>query len=486
MKSYIVFRVDGHSNIGLGHVMRCLTLADEFYKLNYNILFLLSLKSEVIAEKIKGLDYKVSMISNPKNEYTDDARETCNVISRLHVSLLVVDNYHLDEKWETLVSKYSEKILVIDDLANRKHDCQFLLDCSYGRLTSDYAGLCNSDSQLLMSTKYSLLRSEFAILRSEAIVKRNVTKKIRSILINFGGTDHKELSMFSIQALYDNNYQNEIHVMISSACEYLNELKYYCDDNESIFLHVDVKNVAELMLKVDLAIGSIGTSSWERCCLGLPTIGVIVADNQRFIANKLAALSVITLASSESLSSSIKEILVDVDLKKWKGLANKSFEICDGLGKERVIRAILPSLKGVLLKPMLKEDREILYSWQCELNNRQYSRNSSIPTQVEHDVWFAKSLLTTSRRMWTIIFDGKKCGYVRLDDLGETEEVSVLVARDFRKAGLAYAAIDKLKELSLYAVIDAVVSPNNIASCILFEKLGFKKLNDNRYQWIEN
>ena len=142
--------------------------------------------------------------------------------------------------------------------------------------------------------------------------------------------------------------------------------------------------------------------------------------------------------------------------------------------------------KNIWLKSMNSTHEHLLLQWQSEAGNRNYSRKAAIPTKAEHKKWFLNSLNDSGRRMWVVLFKGEECGYVRLDDLGDSEEVSVLISKKFQGLGLAYAAIDSLKLITLYKKIDAEVVAENKASCLLFEKLKFGKLSNNRYQWIKS
>ncbi len=160
-------------------------------------------------------------------------------------------------------------------------------------------------------------------------------------------------------------------------------------------------------------------------------------------------------------------------------MSSKAFRICDGLGAQRVKNIVLDEQPEIVLRPMGIQDESILFSWQCEPGNRKYSGVDQTPNIDEHRAWYKKSLSDNSRRMWLLIFEGRKCGYVRLDAHHKSEEVSVLISQKYRKLGLAHGAISKLKELCLFGVLNAQVSPDNRASVSLFKKLDFKKKSSN-------
>jgi len=478
----IVFRVDGDANLGLGHVMRCLTLANVFNQSGYEILFISSKVSVVIGQYIENSNFKVQYISEGDTaEY--DAKQCLGIIKDLHVHMLVVDHYQIDECWEKLIRGKGIRLMVIDDLANRQHVCDILLDSSYGRKECEYKPLTNPECQYLLASDYCLLRPEFKNSSAQAKIKREQTKEIDNILINFGATDHKRLSIRCIDIIKRLNFEGGIHVLISSTSKWLKEFEEKCSTATNIKLHVDAKNVATLMLNADLAIGSMGTSSWERCCLGLPTIGIVVADNQINISNQLVKLGVMELTTMDDLNELLLDYLINFDLKNWQSMSNKAFYVCDGLGAQRVSRAVLESSLSIFLQPMAKQDESVLFSWQCEPGNRTYSGIAQAPDIDEHHTWYASSLNDASRRMWIVLFNGEKCGYVRLDVQHNTEEVSVLISQKYRKLGLARGAINELKNLCLFGVLDAQVSEDNNASISLFKNLGFTKIANSRFQW---
>jgi len=484
-KSYIVFRADGNVDIGLGHIMRCLTLAKIFSDSEYKILFICSKVSEFIGNVINSRNYKLEEIEGTFVSSFEDAKKSLKAIENINVEMLVVDHYALDSRWEKDLIDNVNKLMVIDDLANRSHHCDYLLDSSYGRLPDDYRKISNSNCKLLLGVDYCLLRPDFFSLRPAAIKKRKATTEIQSVLINFGGTDLQNLSIKTFSYLVESSYQGDVHILIASSCQYLQELIAAEKKFNNLNLHIDEQQVAKLMLNADIAIGSVGTSSWERCCMGLPTIGVIVASNQNNIAQQLANIGVMILSSRDDLRENINTYISEIDLVTWHKISNKAFEVCDGIGALRVANTVLDPPVNISLLEMDTRHEDLLYTWQCETGNRQYSGNPAIPSLKEHKFWFKASLENSNRRMWLIVFNNSKCGYVRLDRQDKSEEISVLISQTFRKLGLANAAINQLKTLSHFNIIEAEVAETNLASSALFQKLDFKKISNTRYQWVK-
>ena len=480
-KGYIVFRVDGDANLGLGHVMRCLTLAKVFNQAGFEILFICSQASVAANSYVVDCNFQVEYISQGDEE--DDAKQCLGILQDKNVYLLVVDHYQLGSHWERLLGESATKLMVIDDLADRNHCCHLLLDSSYGRIKKEYTQFTNPECKLLLASDYCLLRDEFRRLSGQAKQKRKNTKKINNILINFGATDHKCLTVKCIDIIQKLQFKGEINILISSTCRWIDQLEKLSGIFPNLTLHIDSKSVADLMLNADLAIGSVGTSSWERCCLGLPTIGIVVANNQKNIASQLARLSVMELTTIDDLNKSLLDYVISFDIKKWQDMSSAAFMVCDGLGAQRVKNTVLDSHPEIFLQTMEQQDSAILFSWQCEPGNRKYSGIALAPNIDEHRAWYASSLGEPSRRMWLVIFNGEKCGYVRLDVQDNSEEVSVLISQQYRKLGLAHSAISELKKLCLFGVLDAQVSTDNRASISLFKSLGFKQIENSRFQW---
>ena len=479
----VIFRVDGNQQIGLGHIMRCLTLANRLHSGGFSILFICSQSSEGALSLVKKNYYDIAVI--PFSETAEhDARTCLDIIRGLDVVLVVTDHYMLNFSWEEIIYSEIYSLLVIDDLANRKHYCDVLVDSSYGRVSVDYDGLCNESCKLLLGSDYCLLRPEFKESIEVAIRKRQSCNCIQTVLINFGATDHKGFSTKCVDTLKLLNFEGSIRILLSSDSDSRSELEDVCANTENVYLHLDEPNVPSLMLAADLAIGSVGTSSWERCCLGLPTIGIVVAANQLNIAAQLENIGAMRLCEYESLAENLNDMVPGLNIPRWREMSDKSFKVCDGLGLERVVHNLIPGTLKITLQYMSKCDESLLYSWQCEPGNRRFSGTALAPNREEHHAWFSASLKNTSRRMWLVMFDGVECGYVRLDCQGDSEEVSVLISNKYRKLGLAYSAINELKKLGRFGVLNAKVSSENIASISLFKKLEFIQVANTDFKWV--
>ena len=489
MKQYCVFRLDVNPDIGLGHAMRCMTLGKQFLKFGYSIAFICRYGSQNYRELIINSGFDVFFLSEEMDTISGDieskdAEETLKICHYLDVSFMVVDHYQLGLEWEIQVRREMDKLIVIDDLANRKHDCYALLDSTLHRKAMDYKSLVNKSAHLLMGSKFSLLRDEFRALRSQARIKRRATKKVETILINFGGTDPKQLTLLAHKRIRAINEDIKIDIVLSSACLYINEILALSKHDHQTRVWVDSDSVSNLMLTADLAIGALGTTSWERCCLGLPAIALMSADNQRQNAQVLKQENAIILSSQEQLKADIECFIGATDnMKLWHEMAESCDRLCDGKGADRVVSQILSSQFS--LAQMTIEDVNTLYSWQVQPTTRKYARHSEIPSYINHVNWLENSLKDHNRNMWVVMVNDIKTGYVRLDGLGDKQEVSILISEEFRGIGLAEFAIKEAINRRKHKQVLAYIETENIASIALFNRCGFQRVDDNHYLWSE-
>jgi UDP-2,4-diacetamido-2,4,6-trideoxy-beta-L-altropyranose hydrolase len=337
----IVFRVDSSIKIGSGHLMRCITLSRELKRKNHKIMF--------VCRKLEGnlislIEDQVFILPNKKNFYSNDiyldwlgvtqiqdASEMISIIPK-NTDILIIDSYSLDETWHQLLRPFTKKIIVIDDLADRKFDCDILINQNLGTKVEDYKDKILNNCELLLGCKYSLLRPEFFELRVKALEKRLITKKIKNILINFGGSDSNNITYTVLEQL-DKSFN--IVVVLGKASPHIAMIKDYAKVC-AIKVLINTNNMAKLMFDADLMIGAAGTTSWERCSLGLPALLYIVADNQRKIAENLEKSGAVIII--KNLEDDFEEVLSKKHL--WKKLSRNASLICDGLGAKRVAQKI--------------------------------------------------------------------------------------------------------------------------------------------------
>jgi UDP-2,4-diacetamido-2,4,6-trideoxy-beta-L-altropyranose hydrolase len=374
MRSRVVFRVDSSFVIGTGHVMRCLTLADRLTLEGIECLFICRQFSGDIINHILSQGYFVHVLkhgniislesgtSNSLESGGDDgdlysqwlgvsqdvdSAQCESFLSEINPDLLVVDSYSLDYQWELKVKKYCRFLLVIDDLANRRHACEILLDQNFGRVISDYYQLVSEKCQLLCGSDYALLRPEFSRLRTESLKKRDYIK-CHKLLITMGGSDIDNATSSILLGLKENSKSSQlaITVVMGQSAVWVREVQNLA---ANLSLNIEIKfavpNMAELMMQNDVAIGAAGSTSWERCCMGLPTFMVVLAENQKFIAQKLAfsgAGSILPYRSDNKAEFEINNTFFD--LKRLRSMSEISAKIIDGQGLNRLSSIIIKKL----------------------------------------------------------------------------------------------------------------------------------------------
>ena len=349
-RNKIFIRVDSGIEIGAGHAMRCLSLAQALKKMNFELCFISKKTKGNISKLFMDKGFAVYYIqdnhskSKKKEIIKNDANQTAKIIIKhqIELSWILVDHYDLDFKWEKSLRKYVNKIIVIDDLT-RKHDSDLLLDQNYNKnLKTRYNKLVPRKCVKLLGPKYALLRNEFSVLRK--IVKPR--KNFKKILISFGGSDPtnetgKVLSAIKILKT-KKQFLKEVDVVISNSNKNKNKIKQLCNSIPNAKFYQNIYNIGRVMCKADLAVGAGGSSTWERFCLGLPAIVSIVADNQKETTEALAkkeCLINVGLAKNLAVKKYV-EIFENLDMKKLRRISKNSLRVVDGNGSVRVAKKI--------------------------------------------------------------------------------------------------------------------------------------------------
>lgn len=302
----IVFRTDASIEIGTGHVMRCLTIADKFSQATKaSVSFVCREHSGNLISTIKNRGYRVhtlpialeernSALSGDYIEWVGadieiDATETANILFSEKANLLVVDHFGISSYWETFVRQrlhYPLKIMVIDGQANRKHDCDVLLDPTYcDDANARWQPLVPATCQIFAGPQYAPLRSEFDQYSSKLISSSDDVRK--RLLITFGGVDKPNASEKVLRLIKKYHLDLEIGVLVGAQNPHLKTLSKLTENYPNIKIHVDPPSVPELMSKADIAVTAGGTTVWELCKLGIPMLIITIADNQVHLANSL-------------------------------------------------------------------------------------------------------------------------------------------------------------------------------------------------------
>ncbi|MDD5560622.1 MAG: UDP-2,4-diacetamido-2,4,6-trideoxy-beta-L-altropyranose hydrolase [Candidatus Omnitrophica bacterium] len=333
-----LFRVDAAPEIGSGHLIRCLALA--------NILVERGLHVSFICRRLnKGFESLINKNGCDIFYIEDDSPQAIKKIctNNSGPSYLVIDNYGLNIEWEKAIRPFVDKVMVIDDMGSREHICDFLLDQNlYKGLEDHYKSLVSGNCQMLLGPRFALLRKEFAIARQKTRVRSGLIKKI---LIFFGGSDMKNITKNILEGVFLLKRQEiAVNLVIGVDNPNKTELQHLIKDKATVFCYHNVENIAELMLESDLFIGSAGIATWERCCLGLPSMVMTVTENQARIIEYLARNEILDyLGDAQDVTATDIRDRIDYFLSNseiLKRYSEASFKLVDGLGVQRCANAM--------------------------------------------------------------------------------------------------------------------------------------------------
>lgn len=358
MKVYI--RADASLEIGSGHVMRCLALASALRGEGADVGFICRELAGNLCARIEAMGFEVLRLpaAAPAEETADappyarwlgaewetDAAQTARMLGAGPMAdWLVVDHYALDKRWESVMRASAARIMALDDLADRPHDCDLLLDQNFARSPdARYAGLTPLRCRQLLGPTYALLRPEFAAARRR-IEKR--TGEMARILVFFGASDLDNVTLKTLRGLglLDRN-EIEVDVVLGVNNPHRAEVRSFAAAMPQVFCHDYVNDMAELMAAADLYIGAAGTTTWERCCLGLPSLVITVAPNQALAIRELEQAGATRVLgegarlSAEDILHSVREVLASPAV--LAGFSRVSMALVDGLGARRVAEAM--------------------------------------------------------------------------------------------------------------------------------------------------
>lgn len=363
---YVVFRADASITIGTGHVMRCLTLAEALRKRGAVCHFLCRSHPGHLIEYIRQQGFPVSeLISDDvksdqvaKREealpshsawlgcaWQDDAKQTCQALEGTGPNFVVVDHYALDAQWEKQIRKIVPKIMVIDDLADRSHECDILLDQNwFGKAAQQrYEGLVPNVCKLLLGPKYALLKPEYALLRALMPARDGL---VRRVLVFMGGSDPSNETSKVIDALNAHEFSNLlVDIVLGVNHPDPKGIANKVNRRPGVRLYQNLPSLAGLMARADLMISAGGSTSWERMCLGLPAVVLSIATNQ--IATNLAMQAVgyifflgeSSQISARTIAGAIRQCIKEPGTLEQ--MSQRSQELVPGTGTEQVCDLLL-------------------------------------------------------------------------------------------------------------------------------------------------
>lgn len=446
----IAIRVDASLKIGTGHFMRCLALADALKDRGSNVRFISRSLPQYLQDILIEKGYEFRMLKGKSADQliddllhahwlsasqNHDALQTIDVLSDRFFDWLIVDHYALDVRWEQVLRKTVKNILVIDDIADRQHDCDLLLDQNfYTDKENRYFDKVPEHCKLMLGPRYALLRNEFSQWRQQ--IKPRIGP-VKRILVFFGGVDADNYTGQTIAVLADLGISGvAIDVVIGAQHPFRELIESSCVEH-SFNCYVQTNRIADLIAKADLAIGAGGSAIWERCCLGLPTFVMCTADNQKQQISDAASEGLLYAPNiNENLKNWMKShlcsLIENTNLRQF--ISNNSLHLVDGFGIRRVLRNM--GCSGIEIRIAKEGDSEHIFTWRNHQTVRAVSRSTELITWEDHQLWFEKALSSPDKVLLIGHSNGLPVGVVRFDRKVNEAEVSIYLIPGTKEYGV--------------------------------------------------
>ncbi len=495
----VAIRTDASSLIGTGHVMRCKTLADELRSRGAKVRFVCREHRGNLIRVLRDAGYTVSRLTSPGDgceappqhddyaawlgvEQSLDADQAIEALGDFKPDWLVVDHYGLDASWESRLRPHVRRIFVIDDLANRPHDCDLLLDQNWfgSETASRYENLIPDKCQPILGPSYALLQPVFAHLK-KCLPHRDGS--VRRVVIFMGGVDSSNQTAEALKALSGPEFLDlAVDVVIGNANPHIAVIEKLVAVRSKTTLYRGLPSLAGLMVRADLMLGAGGSTTWERCCLGLPSIAVIASENQRRFTVAMAEdgvqlnLGLATEVAAVDWMRAVQEMMqTPAQMRSYSVAASR---MTDGLGVCRLAAVMESQPIRPSLRRATREDEALLLEWANDPEVRRHAFSPEPISPETHHEWLHRKLadpdclLLVGQDVY-----GLPIGQVRFDCHGNEALIDISVDRALRGRGLGQELLrSALEVLRLEGHDEPVVGEvlaENQASCSLFLRLGF-------------
>lgn len=498
----ILFRTDADKQIGTGHLMRCLALAERLHAEGDECTFLCrGAGLGVLAQRITDAGHH--LIALPEAELSGGGTDL-PVLSHapwlpggwqsdLDACLaglgdqpvadwLILDHYALDHRWEAAMRNIAKRIMVIDDLADRLHDCDLLLDQNHVLgMDCRYDGCLPIACKKLLGPRYALLRSEFS--HTVRVAGGRTPTQAPGLLVMFGGADAQNLTLRTVEVLAKLAWRGAIDVVAGPLYPELPSLRAALNALPNARLHAPANDIAALMRAADLAIGSPGVASWERCACALPSLTIAQADNQEPIGEALAIAGAHWyLGRAETvLDADIEAALLAWERNSFacRAMSTVAASVCDGQGVFRVIRHLREL--SFSIRPVTTDDALLLFSWRNDERTRRYFFNSDPIAFSQHLEWLSATLSSASSTLLLAERGEVPVACIRFDCREHRATVSIYIDPDLHGQGIGATALSHavgwVFELRPEVeIIEADVLTGNEPSQRVFRGAGFKSI----------
>jgi UDP-2,4-diacetamido-2,4,6-trideoxy-beta-L-altropyranose hydrolase len=490
----VAIRTDASLNIGSGHLMRCLCLANALRSCGAEVQFLCRELPEHLQRLVSDQGHALVPLqtdSEPdvrKSALAEQAWSRSDQIQDADISLaslagapfdwLVLDHYGLGRIWEARTGQSATmRLMVIDDLA-REHDCDVLLDQNFHPdAASRYRDIVPKHCQQLLGPRYALLRPEFQSARQRVLPREG---EVRRVLIFMGGMDANNTTQKVLNAVAMLERSDlTVNVVIGQTHPAREAIQSRCQSMPNTHCHVQTDRMADLLAETDLAIGAGGSATWERCALGVPTLTLCLAPNQRDIVFNCARQGLVyapdSASSATALSLHLKAMLDNSGLRHF--LSHAGMNVVDALGANRVVKLL--SAGQIKVRQATVEDSIAVHSWRNAAGVRAMSRNNAPIPLAEHQRWFEKTLRNPTRHLLIGDLNAIPVGAVRFDIQGGEATVSIFLCPDRVGQGLGPSLLHAAerwleRKHPEITALQADTLAKNLPSRRLFESCGYQ------------
>lgn len=485
-----VIRADASPGIGSGHLMRCLSLAGALAARGAQVRFICRALPDHLARAISAAGHslcELALAALPGDEAPQaawphahqaaDADATKAALDGWGADWLVVDHYGLDRTWEAAMRATAGRLMAIDDLG-RSHECDLLLDANmHHDAAARYAASAARISTLLLGPEFALLRPEFARAR-EGLARRG--GPVRRLLVFMGGMDSGNATGHVLQAVARLGApQPLLDVVIGASHPARDAIEAFCASRPGSQCHVQTTGMAALLARCDLAVGAGGVATWERCCLGVPTVALAVAENQRTLLAGAARAGLVYapdggLPPPELLATHLDAVRHNSALRE--SLCAAGMSLVDGRGAQRVAAAMCGL--QVSVRAAAPQDCDAVHSWRNAASVRAASRHAAEISLEDHRRWFDAVLRSPDRALLIGEDAQGPVGVVRFDIERGEAEVSIYVVPARLGQGLGHGLLAAAQAwLAAHrpdvSALRAETLAGNAASRRLFEQSGY-------------
>jgi UDP-2,4-diacetamido-2,4,6-trideoxy-beta-L-altropyranose hydrolase len=485
---FLLIRANASVEIGTGHVMRCLALAQAWRRHGGDAHFLL-------APGVTGLESRLQVagceVSHLAADWVlggvEDTAATIDRAQELRADWVVVDGYHFDANYQLRLKEAGLRVLFVDDYGHCDHyHADLVLNQNIYAREALYANR-NPDTELLLGCEYALLREEF---RPWIGWQREVKPVAERLLVTLGGADPDNQTGKVLQALRLVETPLHVTVLVGAANKHRSQLEELVDSHcpqHEVELLVNAANMPELMAKADVAVCAGGSTNWELAFMGLPSLALIIADNQRELVAELATQGVVRnlgwyqSVPSEKITAILHEKL-HAHSQRFT-MCERAQTLVDGWGAERTVakmmsRTNFDEQSELSLRSALPEDIKLYWNWANDPTVRASAFNPDPIPWEDHVTWFTNKIIDDRCRMWLLLAADVPIGQIRYDlRADKTAEIGFSIAVDGRGKGagttlLRYTCYLAIRALNAKKLLGLVLLENR-ASQRAFEKAGY-------------